>query len=278
YDPEAFDPDAYDPEDFDDLDDLSPDAFSPEVLGAELSAAAARGAEPVPMEVEAGHTEAVVLQPQGLGGYDDGMSDAAMSGSTVVVHVDDIAGPDYDDDDLGPARTGATMVVDVRELLAQAKDSPIAESLAASWGARVPEPREAPAAMGSTFDLQELLARFDAAGTEVELVLPEAPPPVTPQAAPASAQPSPAKEPSSTPQLPDKLQEALAKLRRREPTGVTAAAEPPPNETEEQASKRRRRARRRREPMPELASDDAPELVALYRAALADLDVDEVTS
>ena len=259
-------------------------------------------AEVEPEPSVTGDTQVIVLGDPPMPDFGSvGAPEGPITGSTVVMHIDDVGpGPSSttvdpeataESEPEEPARTGATMVVDVRDLFAQAESAAVAQAYAADWGAQVPDLPEAPAAaVGSAFDLQDLLSRFDAAGTEVELITPEserleaeAEPPEAEVEPPESVESSDPPVPSTqAPQLPDKLQEALAKLRRRDDSGAVPAAVAGAGATEgdDESKTQRRRSRRRRRPAAGgfASNNDSPELVALYRQALADLETDEATS
>lgn len=248
-----------------------------------------------------GNTEVIVLGDPPMPDFGSvGAPEGPITGSTVVMHIDDIGpGPSSmtadpeataESEPEEPARTGATMVVDVRDLFAQAESAAVAQAYAADWGAQVPDLPEAPAAaVGSAFDLQDLLSRFDAAGTEVELITPESEPlqaetepPELPESPESPELPDAAVPSMQAPQLPDKLQEALAKLRRRDDSGAVPAAVAGAGAAkgDDESKTQRRRSRRRRRPAADgfASNNDSPELVALYRQALADLETDEATS
>ncbi|MCA9655637.1 MAG: hypothetical protein KC501_37350 [Myxococcales bacterium] len=198
----------------------------------------------------------------------------AVTGFTMVMHVDDLiaaaeleasaaAGipiPELE----SPTQTGHTVQIDLRAGLAWTAD-PAVSPAEATW-ATTPSPVPAPASAHdehAPLDLDDLDALDD-------LDIPTAiVPPATTEIA----------EESSVPRLSKDLQAALARVRRRNKPAATAketpdeaspeaATEPEPEAAPRKDSRQRRRERR----ASRRWGNDSPELVELYRAALAQLD------
>jgi len=280
----------------------------------------------VPQSMPLDHTEVARIEPQPSTGYGD---DDDLSGFTMVMPLADVLAqpsptrPSPEDDagvphpmpDAGapeaPARTGHTEAIDLRELKARSEaagpssaPSPAwaAEeetSSGASWTSASPSaPPSSSAAeggpsVGAAFDLQEMLARFDATGVEVELISPEASRGSEPddddleRTTPGHELELELEPEPDEPRLRGDLQAALDRLRRRESASAKPAGAKPATDAdadadasaevsddEKTAKPGGSRRQRRGEGGHKIsgARSDSPELVALYRAALADIE------